>query len=118
MPPVELSCPTCHQHIEPGWYFCPNCGTNQHPAPLPTSAGTQLWIYGFSIILPMICYLLITKWPGLTYMRSRDEKAKQIGVIATALLVISSIVSFYYAYVWTQEAIQSSVSQVNADMSI
>ena len=115
---VQSVCPTCHQGILPGWYFCPNCGAKLNAPPLSVSALTQTGIYAFSIILPMICYLLITKWPGITYARSKDQKVRQVGVIACILLALSSAVTFYYAYVWTQDAIQESVNQINADMSM
>jgi hypothetical protein len=85
---------------------------------LPELRGEIAWIYAFSIILPMICYLLITKWPGIAYARSRDEKTRNIGIVACLLLGLSTVVTFYFAYVWTQEAVQQSVSQINADMSI
>ena len=41
-----------------------------------------------------------------------------IGTVAWILLILSTIVTIWYAYVWTQEAIQSSVSSINTDMSI
>jgi len=116
--PAQEVCPVCHQSILPQWYFCPNCGRKLTDAPLSTSPFTQAWIYAFSLILPMICYLLITKWPGITYARSKDETTRNIGIVACVLLALSSIVTFYLAWEWTQEAIQSSVNQINADMSI
>lgn len=110
-------CTYCHQPLKPEYYYCPNCGKAVHDPPLSTEPLTQLGIYAFSIILPMICYLAITKWPGLKYYRSSDEKAKQVGAIAIILLVLSSIVTFYYAYVWTEEAIQQATTQVNQELN-
>ncbi len=116
--PAPLVCSYCHQSVEAGWYFCPNCGNKLHSAPLSTSVETQLWIYAFSIILPMMCFLFVSKWPGVKYFKSEDEKAKTIGTVAWALIILSTIVTCWYAYVWTQEAIQSSENSINADMSI
>jgi hypothetical protein len=113
-----LACPVCHQSVLPEYYFCPNCGAKLHEAPLSTSPLTQAWIYAFSIILPVICYLLITKWPGIAYARSRDEKTRNVGIVACLLLAFSTIVTFYLAYAETQQVIQASVNSINADMSI
>ena len=110
-------CPTCHQPTLPSYYFCPNCGTKLNLAPLSTTVGTQIWIYAFSIILPMLCFLFVTKWPGVKYFKSNDPKAKQIGQVAWALLIISTIVTVWLAVVWTQNYINSTVAGINADMS-
>lgn len=110
-------CSYCHQPLKPEYYYCPNCGKAVHEPPLSITPLTQLGIYVFSIILPMICYLAITKWPGLKYYRSSDEKTKQVGAIAIILLVLSSFVTFYYAYVWTEEAIQQTTAQVNQELN-
>lgn len=110
-------CPICHQPILPQYYFCPNCGTKINTAPLRTDAGTQAWIYLFSIILPMICFIFVTKWPGTKYFKSPDPKAKQIGKIAWTLLIISTIVTVILVYIWTQQLIQSQINSINTDFS-
>lgn len=110
--PVILRCPVCHQSVEEKFYFCPNCGKSLREKPLSTSLGTQLWIYAFSIILPVIAYLAISYWPGIKYWRSGDPKAQEVGVIATVLLVISSIVTFWLAIVWIQQTVQQSMNAV------
>jgi hypothetical protein len=111
-------CPQCHIQVDPSWYFCANCGKQLNAPPLPTDIGTQIWIYAFSIILPMICFIAVTKWPGLKYYRSQDPKAKMIGTVAWVLIVLSTVVLCWLAYVWTEEAIQSTQASINADMSI
>lgn len=65
----------------------------------------------------MIGFILVTKWRGNKYFKSQDPKAKQIGQIAWALLIISTIVTIWLAYVWTQAAIQSSIDSINADFN-
>lgn len=112
-----LVCSYCHQPVLSTYYFCPNCGNRLHTAPLSTSIETQAWIYAFSIILPMLCFIFVTKWPGLKYYRSRDPKAKAIGINAIVLITLSTIVTIWLAYVWTMDAIQASVNSINADMS-
>jgi len=74
----------------------------------------QLLLYAFSIILPWIAYLAITKWQGIKYLRAPSSQAKQMGLIALVLLVISSIIMFWLTTVWIQGYIQSSVSDMSS----
>jgi len=108
-------CPTCHQSILPQYYFCPNCGAKLSQDPLSTSIKTQIWIYAFSIILPMICFIFVTRWPGLKYYKSEDPKAKRIGQIAWALLILSTIITIVLVYIWTTQLIQSQINSINID---
>lgn len=113
--PVSLVCPVCHLPVQPEFYFCPNCGKELREKPLSTSVATQAWIYAFSIVMPMIAFLGISHWPGVRYLRSDDEAAKQIGIIASVLMAISTIVTFWLAIVWIQSYVQSSVNSINGD---
>lgn len=106
-------CPVCHQPVLLQYYFCPNCGTRLNADPLLTDVGTQAWIYTFSIILPMLAFIFASKWPGVKYFKSTDPKAKQIGYIAWALLILSTIVTIWFSIVWTQEFVQSSMDSIN-----
>jgi hypothetical protein len=112
------SCPVCHQAVLPAYYFCPNCGTELNPRPLPTGAGAQAKLYLHSIILPMIVFITSSKWLGFKYFKSEDKKAKQIGAIAIALVVLSTALICWYAYVWTQDTIQASIAGINADFGM
>ena len=112
-PPAPLApalCPQCHQPTPPGAYFCPNCGKSLTEKPLSTDVFTQAWIYAFSIVLPIICFLAVSYWPGVKYLRSDNPEAKQIGIIAIALMIISTIITFWLGIVWIQQAVQSSVN--------
>lgn len=113
---VSNICPVCHLPVLPQYYFCPNCGAKLVEPPLSTSTGTQAWIYAFSLILPIILFIFVTKWPGIKYYKSSDPKAKQIGQIAWALLILSTIVTIWLAYTWTQQIIQSSIDSINTDL--
>jgi len=107
------TCPSCHQPIISTYYFCPNCGIKLNQAPLSTDTLTQVKIYAFSIILPMICFLFITKWPGIKYYKSEDPKTKQIGEIAWILLVLSTIITIYLAFVWTQKSLDTYLYSID-----
>ena len=108
---APLLCPQCHQPILASEYFCPNCGKRLSEPPLSTSVGAQAWLYAFSIVLPMICFLAVTKWQGIKYAKSLDPKARQIGYAAIAILTISTIVTFYYAYVLIEQQVQAGINQ-------
>ena len=110
--PSPLVCPQCHQPVRPEFYFCPNCGKSLHEAPLSVSAGTQAWIYAFSFILPWIAYLAIGYWPAIKYMRSPDEKAKQVGIIAAVILGASTVITFWLGFIWIEQTIQQSVNSI------
>lgn len=111
---ISFMCPRCHFPVKPEYYYCPNCGVKLTEAPMGTGLMDQLLLYAFSIILPWIAYLAITKWQGIKYLRSPDERAKQIGLIALILLVASSVVAFWMTYVWIQGYIQQSLNDVNS----
>jgi hypothetical protein len=113
--PAINTCPVCHQPVLSQYYFCPNCGAKINEAPLSTTAGTQTWIYFFSIILPLICFIFVTKWPGIKYYKSKDKKAHTIGQIAWVIIIISTIATIGLAYVWTEQMIQSSINSINTD---
>jgi hypothetical protein len=116
-PPATV-CPRCHFPTKPEYYFCPNCGAKLTEPPLGISVVDQLLLYGFSIILPWIAYLAITKWQGIKYLRAPDSRAKQIGVIALVLLVVSSVIAFWIVDAWAQNLMQSfsqsQTSQLNS----
>jgi hypothetical protein len=110
-------CQTCHQPILPEYYFCPNCGAKLREAPLPTALRAQISLYIFSIILPMICFLFVTRWQGIKYLKSQDRKARQMGQIALTLLIISTIIIVWMTVIWTQNYIKSTVDSINADFN-
>lgn len=116
--PTASICSVCHQPILTTYYFCPNCGVKLNIAPLSTSVITQIGIYAFSIILPFICFIFVTKWQGIKYYKSNDPKAKQIGEIAWVLIILSTIAVIWLAYIWTQMAIQSTISSMNTDFGL
>ncbi len=111
-------CPACHQPILPQYYFCPNCGAKIKQEPLSTTIRTQAWIYFLSIILPPFCFIFIKWWPATKYLKSPDPKAKLIGQIAWALLVICTIITIWLVYIWTMQLVQSSLNSINTDFGL
>ena len=106
-------CPVCHRPVQKEYYFCPNCGTSLRNAPLSVSLEAQVLIYLHSIVLPMIIFITVSKWRGITYARSRDQQIRRIGIIACTLLILSTLINYYLAYVWFQKTMQSANEQMN-----
>jgi hypothetical protein len=115
--PTLMLCTYCHQPLLSTYYYCPNCGTKVSGGELSTSLFTQAWIYVFSAILPLMGFIMITKWPAIKYYRSVDPKAKNIGTIAFVIISISTLITIWLVYIEVQEAIQSTTSSINADLS-
>ena len=115
-PDTEI-CQYCHQAILPQYFFCPNCGSKVHEAPLSTSVVTQIGVYAFSIILPMICFIAVTKWPGQKYFKSEDTKTKNIGTAAWVILVLSTVITYWWAYTWTVNTVNSALNAASIDLS-
>ena len=113
---MEPICEICHQPLLPSYYFCPNCGQKVNDAPLGAGLQAQAYIYFLSAILPLIGFLAISKWHAIKYLKSKDPKTKKIGIIACVILALSTIITIYLAYVWTEAIIQSSINSLNADM--
>jgi hypothetical protein len=110
-------CPFCHQKVLPEYFFCPNCGTKLNSAPLSTGAAAQAGLYAFSAVLPFILFLFVTRWRGVKYLKSKDKKTRNIGITACAILALSTILTIWLAYVWTQATIKSSLDSINTDFS-
>jgi len=115
-PQPQETCPVCHQPILPQYYYCPNCGNKVHREPLSTSVKSQISIYLFSAILPVIGFLFVKRWPGIKYAKSKDPKERQIGQIAWTIVIISTILVIYFAYVATNRAVQSALNSMNMDL--
>ena len=111
----EAQCHMCHQPILTTYYFCPNCGAQLQLAPLPVTLQAQLGLYAFSVILPSLCFLFINKWKGIRYVQSKDTATRTIGMIACALLAISTVLTFWYAYTITQKVLQQSMNLVHTE---
>jgi hypothetical protein len=107
MDQIPSACPQCHQPIQPDWYFCPNCGKNLQAKPRSTTVLTQIGIYALSVFLPPLGL-----WPGIQYLREESPKAKQIGMIAIALTVVSTIVTVWITFAF----IQSYISSINQSL--
>jgi hypothetical protein len=117
-PPEPALCLVCHTPLLPSYYFCPNCGKQIHEPPLPTGLGAQLPLYLFSITLPLIAFLFVTRWKGFKYLSQPSPQAKIIGMIATALLIGSTVASFWYAYHVTTIFVEKTMTEAGASLEL
>jgi len=108
MNPEQKVCPACHNPTADSYYFCPNCGKNLKPAPLSTSATSQIGVYALSIFLPPLGL-----WPGVKYLRQNTRTAKTIGIIAIILTVISTVASVWLLKGLVDQINQTVSSQLN-----
>lgn len=113
--PQEI-CRVCHQPILSQWYYCPNCGTKVHEKPLSVSTKTQISLYIFSAILPLMGFIFVKRWKGMKYAKSNNPKEKQIGQIAWTIIIISTILVMYFAYIETNRAVQNALNGMNMDL--
>lgn len=113
---TDATCPQCHQPVLPNYYFCPNCGYSLKRAPLSVTPAAQAKIYAHSIILPIIAFITITKWQGVQYLKSDDKKAREVGLIASTLLALSSVFVVWYVIRLTNSITQASLDGINADL--
>ena len=113
IPKTQELCRICHLELIPSYYFCPNCGTAVKETPPPTSFFSQTKLYLLSILLPFIFFIAISKWKGITYIKSEDTKSKVIGYIALILLVASTIFTFWYAYTTTMKMVTETTKEIN-----
>ncbi|MCX6755976.1 MAG: hypothetical protein NTX85_01405 [Candidatus Nomurabacteria bacterium] len=111
-------CAMCHQILKPEYYFCPNCGTKVQDSPLSTNPAEQTKLYIYSIVLPWIGFFTIGKWDGIKYLKSKDEKTKQIGFIACALMGISFVILCYVGYIQYNAAVKSINNSITSDFGI
>lgn len=101
----ETLCPTCHSPISDSFYFCPNCGKNLKPAPLPTTIAKQIEVYAISFLLPPFGL-----WPAVKYLKEKNQTAKVIGMVAIILTIVSTIISAILLKNWADK-INTQVNQ-------
>ena len=71
------------------------------------SLGAQASIYLLSIITPPLCFLTIGWWHGGEYLKADSPKAKEIGIVAIVLLVLSTAITVWFVYSFTVQLVQS-----------
>lgn len=99
------TCPQCGALVVETYYFCSVCGFKLRQPPFTISIGKQIGIYLLSALLPPLGLM-----PGIRYLMNSDSKAKQVGIIAIGLTVVSSFVTIWLT-VQTFNAVNESVGK-------
>lgn len=86
-----LTCPNCHQPINPTDYFCPNCGKKIRTPPPSTTLSSQILLYIKTLLLPPFGLY----W-GFRYLRQPDQKSKLIGLVVIVITIIETIFLIQY----------------------
>ncbi len=82
------TCSICHVGVRPSDFFCFNCGHNLRPAPVSITPSTTIAHILGSIILPPMGFIWSAK-----YLRSQDQKTRNIGLALIAITVVVLIVA-------------------------
>lgn len=84
-------CPYCFHTLSGGDFFCPFCGKQIKEKPIDTSVMKQVSVYAVSLLLPPAGI-----WPAFKYLKTKDPKAKKIGMVCIGLTIISVLLSVYF----------------------
>lgn len=109
----QLYCPACKQTILASYYFCPNCGKQLKDKPLSTTVTKQILIYLLSALLPPLGL-----WPGIKYLRQKDDKSRLIGLIAIILTIISTAVTIWWYIGFMNKVNQMLNQQLNGSLNM
>lgn len=101
IPPTQIICPFCPSLIDAAAFFCPNCGKNVREKPFSTGIWAQIGLYFASVLLPP----LFIGWT-IKYLKSADQKAKQIGMISLGLTIVTLV-----AAIWLSIAFVKNITQ-------
>jgi len=111
MDALRIPCPKCQTQNPFDSNFCLNCGFKlKEPAP-SASLFKQISVYLISFFLPPFGLI-----PAFKYLRSNDQKLKNIGWIAIFITMISIIISIYTGMLLYNE-INSQVQQQLQNLS-
>lgn len=81
--------------------------------PPSMTVGRQIYIYLLSFLLPPLGL-----WPGIKYLKQRDEKSRMIGFIAIALTIISTIITIWFTFGFINTFNQQLNQQLNGSFNL
>jgi hypothetical protein len=107
-PTLQILCPFCSTPLDAAAFFCPVCGKNVREKPLSTGIGVQIGLYAVSILLPPLSLIWTIK-----YLKSKDPKAKQIGMISLGLTIATLVAVFWLSLTFVKNITQGVNQQLN-----
>jgi len=103
----ETTCPSCHSTVSAISYFCPNCGKPLRDKLPAVSLSRQIIVYSVSLFLPPFGF-----WYAWKYLKQSDYTSKIIGLIATILTIISTIITIRLTKGFI-DAVNQSLKSIN-----
>ena len=83
-----IKCKECGHEISDEALACPNCGKPQRDKVPSVSLSRQITVYSVSLFLPPFGF-----WYAWKYLKQSDYTSKIIGLMATILTIISTIIT-------------------------
>lgn len=80
---------------------------------LAVTIGRQIFVYLLSFLLPPLGL-----WPGIKYLRQKDEKSRMIGFIAIVLTIISTAIEIWVALGLVNTFNQQLNQQLNSNLNL
>ncbi len=99
-----IICPECHTAVPASAFFCFHCGKVLKEKQSSTSLSKQILIYAVSFFLPPLGFTYVWK-----YFKQKDEKSREIALIAGILTIFSIVISFWIA----QDIMNSYLQSLN-----
>jgi len=108
VPATQIACPFCSSLVDATAFFCPTCGKNIKEKPLSTGVLIQIGLYLVSVLLPP----LFIGWT-IKYLKSKDPKAKQIGMISLGLIIFALVIAIWLSLIFVKNITQGVNQQLN-----
>jgi membrane protease YdiL (CAAX protease family) len=108
IPSIPTLCPFCSSPVQITDFFCPTCGKNIREKPPSTTIGTQIKLYLVSILLPP----LFIGWT-IKYLKAKESKARQMGIISLGLIIIVLVIGFLFSLSLMKTLSQQVNQQIN-----
>jgi hypothetical protein len=104
----QKKCPSCNLPVLESFNFCPNCGEKLKDSSASVTISRQISIYALSILVPPLGL-----WPGIHYVRQKNEKAKLVGVVAIVLTILSTVVSIWLTIIYVGNPLTEMNNQLH-----
>lgn len=88
----QATCPACRRGVQPDYFYCPYCGKNIRPAPLPTTIPQIIKVcIASAIVMPYGLYM------GVRYLRQTDERSRYTGIMVLGVTIIIFLIQLVAA---------------------
>lgn len=106
MADILIECPACHAGVAPDAIFCPHCGRKLREELTVWKIISAVFI---GLFLPPLGF-----FTGFRYLKSKDERTRQVGILAIGLTIISLV----FTSILTVKFMGEVNSQINSQMQL